>query len=268
VSDETPSPDPTQPEVAPAPAPDAPVAETPAAPVAETPAAPVAETPAAPVAPAAAAPTAPDNPVAPAAPAAASVAPETAPAAAPPAAPAAAPVAAPSGSHVAVPKWVLVTLAALVGAAAMFGIGYAVGDRAGDDDDTAAINTPFGDQGDGGQQAPVLPGPGDQGNGNRPAPQSPNPPASGAFLGVATQQTSGGLEIVQVVPGSAADDAGLEVGDVIVELDGNPVTTPAQLANAVGNLEPGDEVEITYERDGDSDTVTIELGSRGAANSN
>lgn len=241
MSDETPSTETTQPEVAPTPP-----AETSAAPVAApAPEAPAAETPVAPLA-------APAAPVA-------------APVAAPAAAPAAA---APSSSHVAVPKWLLVAVAAVIGAAAMFGIGYAVGDRAADDDDTTAIGTPFGNEDGGGQQAPVFPGPGNQGDGNRPAPQSPSQPATGAFLGVATQQTNGGLEVVQVVPGSAADDAGLEVGDVIVEFDGNPVTTPAQLANAVGNLEPGDEVEITYERDGDSDTVTIELGSRGAANSN
>ena len=53
---------------------------------------------------------------------------------------------------------------------------------------------------------------------------------------------------------------------MIVEFDGNQVTTPAQLANAVGNLEPGDEVEITYERNGASRTVTVTLGSRTASN--
>ncbi len=79
---------------------------------------------------------------------------------------------------------------------------------------------------------------------------------------MATQQVSDGLEVTQVVSGSAADDAGIETGDVIVEFDGDQVTTPAQLASAVSNAEPGDEVEVTYERDGQSRTVTVELGSR------
>jgi membrane-associated protease RseP (regulator of RpoE activity) len=183
-----------------------------------------------------------------------------------------------SGSHVAVPKWVLATVAAVVGAAVMFGIGYAVGDGSSSNDSTTAIGAPF--NGNGNQQAPNLPGPGNgnqqtptfpgngNGNGNEQTPRSPNQSVSGAFLGVATQQTTDGLEVVQVVSGSAADDAGLEVGDVIVGFDGNDVTTPAQLANAVGNLDPGDEAEIRYVRDDNTRTVTVELGSRSTTNSN
>jgi membrane-associated protease RseP (regulator of RpoE activity) len=181
---------------------------------------------------------------------------------------------------VAVPKWVLTTVAAVVGAGVMFGIGYAVGDGSSSDGNPpAAVGAPFGNGnpqnpfGNGNPQMPGFPGPGNQGNGNQgngnqQAPRSPNQSASGAFLGVATQQTNRGLEIIQVVSGSAADDAGLHVGDVIVEFDGNDVTTPAQLANAVSNLDPGDEVEITYERDGNTRTTTVELGSRSTTNSN
>ncbi|MFA5884982.1 MAG: PDZ domain-containing protein, partial [Acidimicrobiia bacterium] len=91
---------------------------------------------------------------------------------------------------------------------------------------------------------------------------------STAFLGVATQQTDSGLEVTQVVSGSAADDGGIEVGDVITSFDGTRVTTPAQLASAVGNLSPGDTARVTITRNGETRTITVELGSRGAANSN
>ena len=110
------------------------------------------------------------------------------------------PVATPApvkSSHVAVPKWVLTTVAAVVGAGVIFGIGYALGDGSSSDGNTpTAVGAPFGN---GNPQMPGFPGPGNQGNGNQRAPRSPNQPASGAFLGVATQQTNRGLEIIQVV---------------------------------------------------------------------
>ncbi len=279
---DAPAPEATPPAAPEAPAPvasEAPAAAADPTPAVETPAAPAPAAPPPEVPTAATAPTQPEIPVAAAAPAGY--------AAAAPAAPAVEPVApvapAKSGSHVAVPKWVLVTVAGVVGAAAMFGIGYAVGDRAGGDDDSAAVSTPFSPDGNGsGQQLPSFPG-GNQGGspqapgfpggnqggtGNQGGGNQQTPSTSGAFLGVATEQTADGLEVVQVVSGSAAEDAGLEVGDVIVEFDGNEVTTPAQLANYVSTLDPGDEVEITYLRDGDTETTTAELGSRSTADSN
>lgn len=191
--------------------------------------------------------------------------------------PAATARAVPSG-HVAVPKWLLVALAALVGAALMFGVGYAVGD--GTNDDHGAGGAPYGNdmpRGPSGNNLPRHPfgNPDDQGGRQTPgAPGSlgdnsqggsgtqSRPATSGAFLGVATQQTAGGVEVTQVVSGSAASDAGLEVGDIITEFDGNAVTTPAQLANAVRNADPGDSVRVTYERNGQSRTVDVTLGSR------
>src|SRR5690606_30535534 len=53
------------------------------------------------------------------------------------------------------------------------------------------------------------------------------------YLGVSsTTPTSGeaGAEIAQVSPGSAADDAGLRVGDVIVAVDGSPIKAQGDLA--------------------------------------
>jgi membrane-associated protease RseP (regulator of RpoE activity) len=190
--------------------------------------------------------------------------------------------------------WLLVGIAALIGAVAMFAVGYAVGDSGNDDDRSTSIevpfpgNNPFDDQGRGGnQQTPTRPNlpnqqtPNQGGNGNPQTPnqqtpnqqtpnqqtpnqQTPNQQTSGAFLGVATQPTDGGLEVTQVVAGSAAADAGIQVGDVITSFDGTRVSTSAQLAIAVGNLDPGDSARITSTRNGQTRTVTVELGSRSA----
>ena len=271
VSDETPKePDtattPVSPET-PAPAAETPAAETP--PVAEEP--PVAEDAAATAPTEETAVPAADVPPTAAAPVAA------APVAAAPVA--AAPVKK-ERKAVAVPMSVLVALGAILVAALMFGIGYAVGDSNSNDN---AVSTPIGNgnfpqfpnRGGNDNDTPSLPQfpggnqqtPNQGGTGNNPNNNDDNEQASSPpFMGVATQQTQAGLEITEVVANSAADRAGLEVGDVITEFQGDAVTTPAQLANAVAQHEVGDRVEITYTRDGDTDTVTLTLGTRTTSN--
>jgi membrane-associated protease RseP (regulator of RpoE activity) len=265
--------------------PETPAAETPETPAAETPEAPAAETPA-PAADAAA--TAPTEETAVPAAAAVTDAPPTATPETAAAPVAAAPVAATATASktaerktVAVPMSVLITLGAILVAALMFGIGYAVGDSG--NDDSTAVQTPIGN-------APQFPNQPNQGNGNNPTPnfpqlpggnqQTPNQPNQGngnegngnqqtsspPFMGIATQQTTGGLEVTQVVAGSAAEKAGIETGDVITEFDGDAVTTSAQLANAVAQHEVGDRVEVTYTRDGETETVTLTLGTRTTSN--
>jgi S1-C subfamily serine protease len=72
-----------------------------------------------------------------------------------------------------------------------------------------------------------------------------------------------GAFVTEVVSGSAADDAGLEEGDVIVEIDGDDVSESSQVREHILDKEPGDEVEITVVRRGDEKTVTATLGERG-----
>ncbi len=62
---------------------------------------------------------------------------------------------------------------------------------------------------------------------------------------------SGGILIMDIQPQSAAEAAGLQVGDIIVELNSSPVTTYAQLQEQMALLRPGDVVEIVYIRRGD-----------------
>jgi putative serine protease PepD len=83
------------------------------------------------------------------------------------------------------------------------------------------------------------------------------------FLGVTSApHPSGGAEIQGVTPGGPAAGAGLRAGDVIVGADSSPVRDPDDLSQAVSALEPGDEVQIEVERDGQHRTFDVELGER------
>jgi putative serine protease PepD len=72
-----------------------------------------------------------------------------------------------------------------------------------------------------------------------------------------------GAFVVTVLPGSGAAEAGIEPGDVIVAVDGRRLDDAAALTEAIGDLEPGEEVPITVEREGTEETFTATLGSRG-----
>ena len=57
---------------------------------------------------------------------------------------------------------------------------------------------------------------------------------------------SQGAVILSVLPGSPADTAGLQEGDVIVAVDSNPVTSADQLQSVLSKTKPGQTVQLTY----------------------
>lgn len=59
-----------------------------------------------------------------------------------------------------------------------------------------------------------------------------------------------GVLIQNVLKGSAGDDAGLKVGDVVLAVDGKEVNAANQLQTIIGSKHPGDEVTLTIFRDG------------------
>ncbi|HXV60727.1 MAG TPA: PDZ domain-containing protein, partial [Vicinamibacteria bacterium] len=61
---------------------------------------------------------------------------------------------------------------------------------------------------------------------------------------------------------SPARKAGLEIGDVIVELGGHPVQSNTHLVHLVGDVRPGQTVEIKYYRDGKLRTTQVTLDRR------
>ncbi|MGI6217711.1 MAG: trypsin-like peptidase domain-containing protein [Coriobacteriales bacterium] len=70
-----------------------------------------------------------------------------------------------------------------------------------------------------------------------------------------------GAYVGEVVSGSPAEDAGLQVGDVIVSYNGETVTTSSELIIDVRGSNIGDQVELGIIRDGQEITVTVTLGS-------
>ena len=73
-----------------------------------------------------------------------------------------------------------------------------------------------------------------------------------------------GAEIREIGTGSTAGEAGLEEGDVITGIDDVAITSADSLVATIRSYRPGDEVEVTYERDGEERTTTLVLDSDAA----
>jgi S1-C subfamily serine protease len=88
-----------------------------------------------------------------------------------------------------------------------------------------------------------------------------------AALGITAQSAvtaagePAGVAVVSVAPGGAAAKAGLQAGDVITEVDGQPTPSQATLTALLATLKPGQTVSVTYDRGGNSRTADVTLGS-------
>jgi len=79
-----------------------------------------------------------------------------------------------------------------------------------------------------------------------------------AYLGI-TVADDGGASVVGVEAGGPAADAGLETGDRVTAVDGVPVADVDALLAALDEHEPGDRVDLTWIRDGQQRSATVEL---------
>ena len=68
-----------------------------------------------------------------------------------------------------------------------------------------------------------------------------------------------GVYVDSVYENSAAEDAGLLKGDIIIEINNTEVPTVAELQDLVARNRPGDEIDVTFKRQGNKRTVTAEL---------
>ncbi|MDX1476992.1 MAG: PDZ domain-containing protein [Saprospiraceae bacterium] len=83
------------------------------------------------------------------------------------------------------------------------------------------------------------------------------------YLGVNIDDAEeGGALVREVVEGSPAADASLSEGDIITEVNGDAIASADALIEAIGSLEPGTTVALTYLRDGDTQTTEARLEGR------
>ena len=71
-----------------------------------------------------------------------------------------------------------------------------------------------------------------------------------------------GALIVNVFSDSAAEDAGIEEGDLIVSIGDNTVASANDLTEVLAKYEPGDDVDVKVLRDGNEQTLPVTLGRR------
>jgi S1-C subfamily serine protease len=85
-----------------------------------------------------------------------------------------------------------------------------------------------------------------------------------AWLGVSTTAgaNADGAVIAAVVGGGPADRAGLQPGDVVVKITGEPVSEASDIGNVVNERDPGDVLELEIRRGDDTRTVEVRLGKR------
>ena len=85
------------------------------------------------------------------------------------------------------------------------------------------------------------------------------PPDAGPELGVVIQAEPRGTRIVTIIPGSAADQAGLSRDDLLIDVDDQSLATE-DLPTRLKPYPAGANVPITVERHGRRERITVTLG--------
>jgi S1-C subfamily serine protease len=93
--------------------------------------------------------------------------------------------------------------------------------------------------------------------------QSSSSAGQGGFgNGSGNSSTASGATIVSVLPGSAAESAGLAQGDVITALNGTAVNAASDLSNLLVPHHPGDSVQLQWtDQSGQTHTASVTLAS-------
>lgn len=73
----------------------------------------------------------------------------------------------------------------------------------------------------------------------------------------------GSAIVSQVRSGTPAAEAGLQAGDIITAIEGAPLENHLELGNQIASMQPGDEVSLRINREGETLDLTVTLGARG-----
>lgn len=93
-------------------------------------------------------------------------------------------------------------------------------------------------------------------------PQQASPPSAGLALGVSLEAVTGGVRVLGVTPNSAAAAASVQVGDVIVSVNGRPTPTVEALQAILRTVGPGSTVPLVVKRGDREMTLTAQFGPR------
>lgn len=93
----------------------------------------------------------------------------------------------------------------------------------------------------------------------------PKPNQKAGYLGVAVEPADGGVRVVEVMPKTAAAQAGLKVADLIESVDGRAVSDPASFAAALQKRRPGEEVTLKLRRGDAAKELRAKLQKRPAS---
>jgi hypothetical protein len=83
-----------------------------------------------------------------------------------------------------------------------------------------------------------------------------------AYMGAHIGSADAGVEILELIKDGPADKAGLQVGDVIQEINGANTDSVDDLMTLLGFFDPGDKIEIDIQRAGKDRSVSLELAKR------
>ena len=75
-------------------------------------------------------------------------------------------------------------------------------------------------------------------------------------------EVDGGVLITDVFDDDPAEKAGVREGDIVTEVNGNPVNSPRELSRAVADVMPGDEAVLGIIRDGEAMEIAVTVDKR------
>ncbi len=71
-----------------------------------------------------------------------------------------------------------------------------------------------------------------------------------------------GALIADVIPKSPAESSGLKRGDVVIGMDGKPISEPGQLSRTIATMSPGSTTRLLIVRDGKERTLDVKVGKQ------
>jgi S1-C subfamily serine protease len=90
-------------------------------------------------------------------------------------------------------------------------------------------------------------------------------PGNEPYIGVKGEPNVPDAKIAQVIPNSPAAAAKIQVGDVVVKVDGEAVTDFDSLVRLIGEHQPRDKVVIVVQRGEETLSVDLIVGERSSS---